>query len=1094
MLLYNNILLVYNDGLNSGSGGTISSGVALNDGVWHHVAFSFQNGVNNGFKLYVDGVLKTTATASFPTTAQSVAIGSGGSTPQQYFNGSIDEVRIWNIALTDAQIAAYYKVRVSPTTTGLFGNWYMDEGTGSTLNNAVSGGPAFTLYGSPTFSSTVVAPISEYQIQDPANTVTTSSWNFYALTCEGTTAKLYKNGNLVVSTITDYTGSVVPVQIGAYDSTNFLNGYLDNIRIYFNALTQAQIQAIYNYELAVPNQYYNEAIPVTITNNNFTSSIAQGGIGSTTQNGWTFSCSVANSSISIVPNINGYFETNWTFPSQYAYSVFIQFQSSVGTTSMSQSVTFPKDGTYVLTLWAAPRGQGPDTVSVYNGIQTLSAFIDSTQVITDWKGVGSSTGSGVAASLLTSSAFTVTAGTHTLRIQSYSGATNTTDTTIVVTGININNINSTKYLPYISNGLTNYYSFDSGITVANYASGNAVSDITLYGGAVISSSVFKVGSGSLYMNAANSQYAQIASSAINITTNGVSFTCWFNYSSGGWSRLFDFGNGPTTGNILYSPTNGLSLHNGITIVQPGGGGYADSKWHHFCWTIAFSSLTTNTNTWKLYIDGTVVYTTTAGNYPNIITRTQNYIGKSGYADYGDPYATGYVDDFRIYNRVISSSEVLSLIASQKQSNTSIIDNLIPGKKPWGIYDATMWNSTTNTLPEARGNGRDVTRPAGTVTYGNGSGNGAAASVPYISGTTATQLLWPSGSIPTNFTICSITRYTGGTNERILISNTNNWLHGHVSGMRGKAYYEGWKTLDNQSIGTLTNWLVMCGNNGNPTPKNILVDSVASGVNSGGTGGYTLTINNGSYSEPSDWAFTYLVIYDTVLTDAEMYTVSNMLLSYLASGTMGDQLLPATPQAFSSNTLTVTNALNSLQNGTYIASASSYAVVGTEAWRIFYGALDIWHCAYNGVSVGSTYTQQPYSTSGVYQGGGSGLVTYSTTIQSVGSIGGEWVQIKLPYKLQLSTYTLYPPQGAGANWATRYPTIYYIVGSTDGTTWYQIDYQTLSSAPTNTTGPITYTINTLSRYMYFRLITNAVNQGGYVIHYGEWTLTGNVSTS
>jgi len=216
-----------------------------------------------------------------------------------------------------------------------------------------------------------------------------------------------------------------------------------------------------------------------------------------------------------------------------------------------------------------------------------------------------------------------------------------------------------------SNGLTNYYSFDSGITVANYASGNAVSDITLYGGAVISSSVFKVGSGSLYLNAANSQYAQIASSALTITTNGVSFACWFNFNSsnGYWARLFDFGSGPENSNILYAPFNSvLSVNNNITVFQPTVGyNYTDNNWHHFCWTIAYTSLTTDTNTWKLYIDGVVVYTTAVGNYPNITTRTNNYIGKS---NWDDPYATGYVDDFRIYNRVVSSSEVLSLIASQ----------------------------------------------------------------------------------------------------------------------------------------------------------------------------------------------------------------------------------------------------------------------------------------------------------------------------------------------------------------------------------------------------------------------------------------------
>jgi hypothetical protein len=78
---------------------------------------------------------------------------------------------------------------------------------------------------------------------------------------------------------------------------------------------------------------------------------------------------------------------------------------------------------------------------------------------------------------------------------------------------------------------------------------------------------------------------------------------------------------------------------------------------------------------------------------------------------------------------------------------------------------------------------------------------------------------------------------------------------------------------------------MCGNNGTSIANSILVDSVASGIApAGGTGGYTLTINTRSL-ERSDWQLSYIVIYDTVLTDAEMLTVSNKLLSYLVNGYM-----------------------------------------------------------------------------------------------------------------------------------------------------------------------------------------------------------------
>jgi len=208
------------------------------------------------------------------------------------------------------------------------------------------------------------------------------------------------------------------------------------------------------------------------------------------------------------------------------------------------------------------------------------------------------------------------------------------------------------------------------------------------------------------------------------------------------------------------------------------------------------------------------------------------------------------------------------------------------------------------------------------------------------------------------------------------------------------------------------------------------------------------------------------------------------------------LVSAIPKPFntvSSNTLTVSSyTVNTFQNGTYIASASSVSE-GKQAWNMLYGAVsnsistaDYWHCASSGWD---GYTQSPYDANGSYVGGGTGFFQ-STVVQVAGTIAGEWVQIQLPYKLKLSTYSLYPRQNIG--WFSRYPTILYVVGSNNGTTWYQVDYRTLSSTPATNLGAITYTIIPNTGYMYFRLITNAVNAGNPVIHYGDWTLTGYAS--
>ena len=144
-----------------------------------------------------------------------------------------------------------------------------------------------------------------------------------------------------------------------------------------------------------------------------------------------------------------------------------------------------------------------------------------------------------------------------------------------------------------------------------------------------------------------------------------------------------------------------------------------------------------------------------------------------------------------------------------------------------------------------------------------SGDGAANAVAHITGTTATKMLWPEDSIPSTFTVCSVTRYTGGPRERILNCNhsptqTLNWLHGHYpGGVRGFAYYD--KAVGSSSGGVQDNWLVMCGTNAGATfPGNIILDQDEIGTADGGTGGCRLNIG---YNGESDWALHSVLIWD-----------------------------------------------------------------------------------------------------------------------------------------------------------------------------------------------------------------------------------------
>ena len=127
-----------------GGNGASPSGAAsaqnLNDGVWHHAA-----GVWDGIepRLYIDGVLAAvgpTSTGPLFDTTDAVVIGNDAALdPTPLFTGEIDEVRIWDIARSDAEIAATMNTTLVGDETNLVGYWNFDSGTADDLAGASHG-------------------------------------------------------------------------------------------------------------------------------------------------------------------------------------------------------------------------------------------------------------------------------------------------------------------------------------------------------------------------------------------------------------------------------------------------------------------------------------------------------------------------------------------------------------------------------------------------------------------------------------------------------------------------------------------------------------------------------------------------------------------------------------------------------------------------------------------------------------------------------------------------------------------------------------------------------------------------------------------
>lgn len=242
------------------NGSAVNGTIPINDGNWHHVAMVYDPTATLQVSLYVDGVLDIAGNLTIPVNTLSTFVRIGQRVDGlHFFNGKIDEYRLWSVALTQAQIIAnkdkelchindpnlklYYTCNqglASSTNTGqsIVYDWSPNQKDGTLTNFALTGSNSNWVTGATLSAGFTTATASETSCGIYTSSLsgqqfsTSGTYTINGLTQVGCDSLLTLNLTVIPTSLTSFNetscGSFTWGQTGQiYDSTG----------IYYDTLT-----------------------------------------------------------------------------------------------------------------------------------------------------------------------------------------------------------------------------------------------------------------------------------------------------------------------------------------------------------------------------------------------------------------------------------------------------------------------------------------------------------------------------------------------------------------------------------------------------------------------------------------------------------------------------------------------------------------------------------------------------------------------------------------------------------------------------------------------------------------------------------------
>ncbi|WP_199619354.1 LamG-like jellyroll fold domain-containing protein [Paenibacillus alkalitolerans] len=200
--------------------------------------------------------------------------------------------------------------------------------------------------------------------------------------------------------------------------------------------------------------------------------------------------------------------------------------------------------------------------------------------------------------------------------------------------------------------------------------GNADNAIGSSDGTVVGTPAYTAGKVGQAIDMDGNQYVTLPETHPLANYDEITLATWVYWKGGNqWQRIFDFGNN-TNEYLFLTPRSGnntlrfaIKHSGGEQMVQTSQ--LAANQWVHVAVTLGSGSA-------KLYVNGELKATNNSATIkPSDFKPSRNYIGES---QWPDPLLNGMIDEFRIYNYILTAEEIQ---AAMNNTATWVDNTLIP---------------------------------------------------------------------------------------------------------------------------------------------------------------------------------------------------------------------------------------------------------------------------------------------------------------------------------------------------------------------------------------------------------------------------------